>query len=408
MGYHDEHPNLDTSALKAAVEELLGHPVHLGASQGYHSLSYGRARVKIPTPSSFKGVLRTRPEGKGHPRGTTPEELYVATESIPNWFEVVAKQCAGVLSTGRTVEVGAGIGMYGPKRGRDHGGWHWRVNGQPCNMPWDHLVEQIEGKGHRDEAWNLAPDYQRGAVWTQEQQERFVGHVLTGGEVPDIFVQRYNCGDHAPKGTDYLDLPIEVIDGQQRLRAIVAFLKGECGAQVYHDGKWHTYQYAEMNEIERGEINGIGGMRIVYVDISREDRLRFYLRLNGGVAHTEAELDKVRRMLVTEFPAAKGERGMRHLDRIKQFEEKLAAEQTKRPRREKYVLWGKDEVPEWLKLELEMLLSEINSQRGAAELAPITMRDLRRVETMACGHSGYSHKLAIYCAELCVGDHIDP
>ena len=103
------------------------------------------------------------------------------------------------------------------------------------------------------------------------------------------------------------DGSLQVIDGQQRLRAIMAFLKGECGAQVFHDGKAHTYQYAEMNELERGAINGLGGMRVVFVDISREDRLCFYLRLNGGVAHTEQELDKVRKMLVTEFPTPEGE-----------------------------------------------------------------------------------------------------
>lgn len=305
MGY-DEHPSLDTKALKAAVEKLLGHEVYLGQSQRHHSLSFGRARVKIPTPGSFKGVLFGREEGKGHDRGSDGDELFVSTSGIPNWFEVVAKQCAGVLSTGRTVEVGAGIGMYGPKRGRDHGGWNWHVNGQPCNMPWDALVEEIDGNPNRSrsEAWDLAPDYQRGAVWTKDQQERFIGHALAGGEIPDVYVQRYDRGDHAPKDTNYLDLPIEVIDGQQRLRAICAFLKGECGAQVIIDGKWRTFQYAEMNEIERGEINGIGGMRIVYCDISREDRLRFYLRLNGGTPHTNEELDRVRRMLAAEFGGA--------------------------------------------------------------------------------------------------------
>jgi len=90
-----------------------------------------------------------------------------------------------------------------------------------------------------------------------------------------------------------------------------------------------------------------------------------------------------------------------HLDRIKQFEDMLAAEQEKRPKRDKYVQWGNDTVPAWLKAELEMLLREINSQRDAADLPALNMRDLRRVETMACGHTDYSHKLALYCAELC-------
>jgi len=93
---------------------------------------------------------------------------------------------------------------------------------------------------------------------------------------------------------------------------------------------------------------------------------------------------------------------------IDHFRSLLAAEQAKRSKREKYVLWGDEEVPEWLKAELEMLLREVNAQREARDLKPVQMRDIRRLDTMACGHSDYSLKLALYCVEACYGDAVEP
>ena len=186
--------------------------------------------------------------------------------------------------------------LCGPGIGRND--WSFRVHGSKCDEPWEYLVPRIRGEGGRDVPWNLNPDYQRGPVWTKDQQEKFIGHVLSGGEAPLIYVQRYERPDNAPEGSDYWDLPLEVIDGQQRLRAITAFIEGEIGAQVCHSGKWHTYYFSQMHEGERSPMDLCS--RVVYVDLSRTDRLRFYLRLNIGVAHTEEELDRVRKMLVEE------------------------------------------------------------------------------------------------------------
>lgn len=93
---------------------------------------------------------------------------------------------------------------------------------------------------------------------------------------------------------------------------------------------------------------------------------------------------------------------------IDHFRKLLAEEQAKRPSREKYVRWGDEDVPEWLKAELEMLRMEVNLQRRERGLRLVQMRDIRRLDTMASGHSDYSVKLAIYCAELSVGDSVTP
>ena len=176
--------------------------------------------------------------------------------------------------------------------------WGFVVYGTPTDISWRYLVDRLDGIAPKRPPWDLNPDYQRGPVWTLNQQERFIGHVLGGGETPLIYVQRYENPKHAPKGTNYLDLSSEVIDGQQRLRAVRAFVTGEINGQAYHHGAWHSYPYQDLSVVERRATRL--SSRFVFVDLPRTDRLRFYLRLNGGVAHTEAELDRVRVMLARE------------------------------------------------------------------------------------------------------------
>lgn len=182
--------------------------------------------------------------------------------------------------------------------------WRFEVETQGPLESWDHLTECVTGvfrRTNRTEpelAWVLDPDYQRGVVWTTQQQSRFIGHVLAGGVQPLIYVQRYQSKRFCPV-PEFWKVPEEVIDGQQRLRAIAAFMTGGILAEVFHDGEWHTYWQKDMDKREGGLM--VLSSTVVYVDLSRADRLRFYLRLNGGgVPHTEWELDRVRALLIRE------------------------------------------------------------------------------------------------------------
>lgn len=174
--------------------------------------------------------------------------------------------------------------------------WRHEVFIQGPYESWDYLTERVTGRfirSHQTEPeppWVLNPDYQQGPVWTEQQQSRFIGHVLAGGIQPPIYVQQWRSHRFCPE---------EVIDGQQRLRAIAAFMSGEIPAEVYHDGEWHTYWRKDMNKKESSFMK-LSTM-VVYMDISRADRLRFYLLLNsGGTPHTEEELDRVRALLIQE------------------------------------------------------------------------------------------------------------
>jgi hypothetical protein len=54
----------------------------------------------------------------------------------------------------------------------------------------------------------------------------------------------------------------------------------------------------------------------------------------------------------------------------------------------------------WIDHERVMMLKAVNLLRAGSD--PVTLAQIEHVETMACGHSDYARKFALYCAELAV------
>jgi uncharacterized protein YkwD len=58
----------------------------------------------------------------------------------------------------------------------------------------------------------------------------------------------------------------------------------------------------------------------------------------------------------------------------------------------------------WVVFERQAMFDALNAERQVHKLPPITMETfIDRVETLAYGHSDYTHKLALYCAEMAHG-----
>ena len=89
-------------------------------------------------------------------------------------------------------------------------------------------------------------------------------------------------------------MPMEIIDGKQRLQAIARWMRDEIPA-LCHDGT--LIWYHDTSIPERRSLM----LRLYYVDLPRAARLRFYLRLNrGGSVHTDAEITRVEALLAAE------------------------------------------------------------------------------------------------------------
>jgi hypothetical protein len=125
---------------------------------------------------------------------------------------------------------------------------------------------------------NLSPSYQRGSVWTVEQQSAFMGHILQGGEVAPIVFHRVPDSGKA-----------EVIDGKQRIEAILAWLDGKVAAQL-DNGRIVNIANLIMGKRVAMGLTRIN-VRFRYIDLPFAERVKFYVRLNSaGTPHTEQQL----------------------------------------------------------------------------------------------------------------------
>lgn len=83
--------------------------------------------------------------------------------------------------------------------------------------PIEVLVQKFTTGLDTDEAEIFIPDYQREFIWTSKQQSRFVESIMIHLPVPYIFMADVAEGPRAGN--------LEIIDGSQRIRTLVAFLE---------------------------------------------------------------------------------------------------------------------------------------------------------------------------------------
>jgi uncharacterized protein with ParB-like and HNH nuclease domain len=152
----------------------------------------------------------------------------------------------------------------------------YSITSYGADYPVDGLVKRMKEEKIK------VPPFQRGYVWQEKQASRFVESLLLGLPVPGIFLSK----DTEKNSPDLL-----VIDGQQRLRTLQYFYKGN-----FPDGKVFklrdiqskfkdkTYETLEHDDRQRLD-DAIIHATIVKQDEPSEDNSSIYLvfeRLNTG------------------------------------------------------------------------------------------------------------------------------
>ena len=132
----------------------------------------------------------------------------------------------------------------------------------------------------------LNPDFQRGHVWNEEQQVKFVEYILRGGKTDSI---KFNKPDWelSQDCSDYLDFVC--VDGLQRLTALRKFMNNE----------FKVFNFCYANELDLPIIR----RHNIIVEINdlktKKEVLQWYIDLNsGGTVHTTQEINKVRNMII--------------------------------------------------------------------------------------------------------------
>ena len=153
------------------------------------------------------------------------------------------------------------------------------------NVGWDYLEGWLTSMSETSPL-QLEPDFQRGHVWTQQQQQRYVEFVLRGGRSSRTLY--WNC---TTWDTSW-NTPLQLVDGLQRLTAVRRFMHDRIPAFGLHKSEF------------QGKLRLAGPDFLMNINklSTRAAVLQWYLDLNdGGVVHDEAELSRVRKFLVDEI-----------------------------------------------------------------------------------------------------------
>lgn len=148
-------------------------------------------------------------------------------------------------------------------------------------------IDAVLDRWERSYGLDMDPDFQRGHVWTTEQQIKFVEFILKGGQVPPILFNSPAFGGHTVTG----DLPDDVVlvDGKQRLTAINDFKEGLIPAFGHYIEDFEDADLMFRKVSIRFAVNKLQ---------TRKELLTWYLELNEGhIAHSPEELERVRDLL---------------------------------------------------------------------------------------------------------------
>ena len=148
-------------------------------------------------------------------------------------------------------------------------------------------IEAILDRWDRSYGLDMDPDFQRGHVWTEQQQSKFIEFILRGGQAPVILFNSPAFGGQRVIG----DLPEELVlvDGKQRLTAINDFKEGLIPAFGHYIGDFEDADLMFRKVSIRFSVNKLQ---------TRKELLTWYLELNEGhIAHAPEELERVRKLL---------------------------------------------------------------------------------------------------------------
>lgn len=163
--------------------------------------------------------------------------------------------------------------------------YNWSWTG--CSFGWELRDGEHFSFENEDESYveYIIPEWQRGHVWTEEQQIAYIEYCLTaplqGGSATELILAEIQSGH----GENY-SVKVFLVDGLQRTTAVKRFLKGEITA---FGRKVDDYLY----------VGRFMDFRVHKLQVkSEQEAMKLYLALNGtGTPHTKEELNRVKSML---------------------------------------------------------------------------------------------------------------
>lgn len=159
------------------------------------------------------------------------------------------------------------------------------------HVEWGYLSTILSS--YKDDNLQLEPDFQRGHVWSIEQQISYIEFCLKGGRTgKDILFNNPNWTHQ--RNEDYKDFVL--VDGLQRITAVTKFMDNQL--PIFGNNYLKDFN-GSIGDIKRQILRG--QIFIFHINDlqSKKEVLQWYIDLNsGGVVHSQEELDRVRKLIM--------------------------------------------------------------------------------------------------------------
>jgi hypothetical protein len=141
--------------------------------------------------------------------------------------------------------------------------------------PTTHRITEFY-RWHKEGRLELKPPYQRKPVWSHKNKSFLLDSLLNGLPVPEIYMQ---VKTDSKGNTKY-----EIVDGQQRLRAIFEYIDGEY--EILEDEESPDYRGKEFTELADGDKQNLWNYQLVTRELrtNSDNEVRgIFGRLNKNV-----------------------------------------------------------------------------------------------------------------------------
>lgn len=162
------------------------------------------------------------------------------------------------------------------------------------DVPFKYIEDEL--KKYEDAyGLELNPDFQRGHVWTQDQQIKYIEAIVRGTVAPASRIITFNCSDWADNNTNEVIKDMVCIDGLQRLTALRVWMNDEF--KIFEELGGVNKDFFDKTSLSFKALSN--GLKFAILGMtSKEEILKYYLAFNdGGTVHEPKEIERVKQML---------------------------------------------------------------------------------------------------------------
>lgn len=150
----------------------------------------------------------------------------------------------------------------------------------------------------------VSPDFQRRGVWSEKAKSYLIDTIIRGKPIPKILITQQLRGTRTVR---------VIVDGQQRVRAILGFIAGDFKISKAHNGEYAGLTFSKLpSSVQNAFLSYELGVDLLF-DMPYQDVLDIFARLNSYTVKLNSQ-ELMNATYLGFFKTAVYEMGYKHVD----------------------------------------------------------------------------------------------